>query len=122
MSDLNEIRNRITDLMYGTTVPQGQVWKAIHEIEAQYQDEIEKLEQDRDAAVAANHSVRVCAKHTTDITNGEGCLVCDLQELRGEISAMQNHIDHHLEVIESLLSKNERLHDENSQLRSEKKA
>jgi hypothetical protein len=86
--DLNEIRNRITDLLYSTTAPlgcQGEVWKAIHEIEDQYKAEIAQLEQDRDAAVTANHSVRVCAKHTSDITDGEGCLVCDLEALKTEI-------------------------------------
>jgi hypothetical protein len=75
---LTEIKNRITDLLYGTTAPQGEVWKAIHEIEELYRAKIKKLEEDRDAAVEANHSVRVCAEHTADITDGEGCLVCDL--------------------------------------------
>lgn len=38
-----------------------------------------EVEAELDAATEANHSVRVCAKHTREIV-GEGCWVCDYEK------------------------------------------
>ena len=40
------------------------------------------LREERDDAVTANHSVSVCERHTNEITTHEGCVICDLIELR----------------------------------------
>lgn len=39
-----EIHNRITELMFGTTAPTGQIWTAIHEIEHDDAARISQLE------------------------------------------------------------------------------
>lgn len=74
--DLNEIKNRITDLLYGTTAPQGQVWKAIHEIEDQYKDEIKKLQEDLNLAV-------------DDVIAGK----VEITKLRDDLEKIQDSLD-----------------------------
>lgn len=76
--DLNEIKNKITDLLYETTAPQGEVWKAIHEIEAQYQAKIEKLQEERDLVF---DDLMACK---TQIEEARSALAADDNETLGE--------------------------------------
>ena len=78
MMDLNEIRNRITDLLYGTTVPQGRVWIAIHEIEAQYKAEIKQIQEERDLVF---DDLMACK---TQIEEARSALAADDNETIGE--------------------------------------
>lgn len=41
-------------------------------------DGLESLRAELAAVTAANHAVAVCAKHTSEIINHEGCVICDL--------------------------------------------
>jgi len=45
------------------------------------QERITQLEQERDEAVNANHSVAVCSAHTSEVI-GTGCVVCERDEAR----------------------------------------
>jgi chromosome segregation ATPase len=74
--DLHEIKNRITELLFGTTAPSGQIWTAIHEIEDQYKAEIKKLQEDLHFAV-------------DDVIAGK----VEIAKLRDDLEKIQDSLD-----------------------------
>lgn len=47
-----------------------------------------ELERENAAAINWNHSVRVCKEHTTDIVDGEGCVVCDAERAEARVKEL----------------------------------
>jgi len=60
--------------------------------------ENERLREERDDYRQANESVRVCAKHTSEITNGTDCLVCNAKRLQAVVEAAKQLEENGYEV------------------------
>lgn len=76
---LDELEARVSPKLL-VCVLKGEVLTAWEELAALRQ-RAEAAERERDAAVAWNHRVSVCANHTSDIVDGE-CIVCERDALR----------------------------------------
>jgi len=78
MMDLNEIRNRITELLYRTTAPQSLVWAEIQKIEMQYLAEIKQIQEERDLVF---DDLMACK---TQIEEARSALAADDNETLGQ--------------------------------------
>jgi len=82
----HEIHNRITELMFGTTAPTGQIWTAIHEIEHEDAARVAALESEsaqyREAAEKADAEVERLRKHADFYLNRCNLLVKNQHRMR----------------------------------------
>lgn len=69
---------------------------------ANLEAQLAAAKRDLEAATEANHSVRVCKNHTSEIADGEGCAICDVEEANERADKAESSLAAAREKIERL--------------------